>query len=156
MRFIIAAETLEEYSFDETQSPTEFCFELLTSLQLSYTKQWSIVYDVKNFRVSFRTVGHTEIKYLNFSDLDFSANARFKILPNIDLDLAGDVSDNLVDYSIDADKAVIETFMRTLIEFFITSNQLSCDADGYLLKWYDFDLHYLMDRALEISQKTVR
>ncbi len=156
MRFVIAAETLEEYSLDEIRSPTEFCFELLASLQFDYTKQWSIVYDVRNLRVSFRTVGYPEIKYLNFSDLDFSANARFRILPSIDLDAAGDVSDELVDYSMDADKAIIDTFMRTLIEFFIRSNQLSCDADGYLLKWYDFDLEYLTDRALEISQKTAR
>jgi len=157
MRFVIAAETLEEYSLGVTQSPTDFCFELLSSLQFNYTKQWSIVYDVKNFRISFRTVGHPEIKFLDFSDLDFSAKADFKILPSIDLDLAGgDIYDNLIDYSIEADEAVIETFMRTLIEFFITDNQLSCDADGYLLKWYDFDLQHLIDRALEISQKTVR
>lgn len=156
MRFVIAAVKLEEYSLDENQSPIDFGFELLSSIQYNYTKQWSIVYDLKNFRVSFRTVKYPDIKFLNFSDLDFSAEANFKILPNIDLDWKGDISDNLIDYSIEADKAVIETFMRTLIEFFITDNQLSCDADGYLLKWYDFDLQHLIDRALEISQKTVR
>ncbi len=156
MRFVIAAEKLEEYSLDENQSPIDFGFELLSSIQYNYTKQWSIVYDLKNFRVSFRTVKYPDIKFLNFFDLDFSAEANFKILPNIDLDWKGDISDNLIDYSIEADKAVIETFMRTLIEYFITDNQLSCDVDGYLLKWYDFDLQHLIDRALEISQKTVR
>jgi hypothetical protein len=129
---------------------------LLSSLQYSHTKQWSIVYDLKNFQISFRTAGHPGVKFLNFSDLDFSTEANFKILPSIDLDETGDISDNLVDYSIEADRTVIEVFMTTLIEFFISDNQLSCDPDGYLLKWYDFDLQYLIDRALEISQKTVR
>jgi len=129
---------------------------LLANLQFDYTKQWSIVYDVMNLRVSFRTVGYPEIKFLNYSDLDFSAEADYLILPSIDIDDTGDISDNLTDYSIEADKVVIATFMTTLIEYFISSNQLSCDADGYLMKWYDFDLKYLIDRGVEISQKTIR
>ena len=156
MRFVIAAQALEEYYIDETQSPTDFCFDLLSSLQYNHTKQWSVTYDLKDFRISFRTAGHSGIKFLNFSDLDFSTEADFKILPSIDLDQTGDIFDNLVDYSIEADQRVIETFMTELIEFFIANNQLTCDPDGYLLKWYDFDLQYLIDRALEISQKTMR
>lgn len=156
MRFVIAAEALEEYNLDETQSPTDFCFDPLSSLQYSHTKQWSIVYDLKDFQISFRTVGHPGIKFFNFSDMDFSTDPDFMILPSIDLDKAGDITDNLVDYSIKADKRVIETFMTELIEFFIADNQLSCDQDGYLMKWYNFDLQYIIDRALEISQKTVR
>jgi penicillin V acylase-like amidase (Ntn superfamily) len=156
MRFAIAAEALEEYNLYETQSPTEFCFELLSSLQFDQTKQWSIVYDVENFRVSFRTVSHPDIKFLNFSDLDFSPEADYRILPSIDMDGVGDVSDKLVVHSMEADKEIIETFMTSMVQFFITNNQLSCDADGYLLKYHDFNLQYLIDRAVEISQKTMR
>jgi len=156
MRFVIAAEALEEYNLDETQSPTDFCFELLSGLQFDQTKQWSIVYDTENFRVSFRTVRHPDIKFLNFSDLDFSPEADYRILPSIDMGGVGDVSDKLVVHSMEADKEIIETFMTSMVQFFITNNQLSCDADGYLLKYHDFNLQYLIDRAVEISQKTVR
>ena len=155
IRFVIAAEALGEYCTEQYEDGVDFCFEILTGMQYKSTKQWSIVYDLNNSTVHFRTVGHPATKSLSLADVDFSEESRALILPDIDLSLGGDISSRLVPYSLEADRAVTTRFMTSLVDFIVKSNHAS-GADDYLLEHHGFTLEQFIDRAVALGQKTMK
>jgi penicillin V acylase-like amidase (Ntn superfamily) len=67
------------------------------SVEPIYT-QWSIVYDIKNLKVYFRTRGNEQIRYFALSSFDFSCKTPIKIL-DMQADLSGDVTKKFIDYT---------------------------------------------------------
>ena len=107
LRFIKAAEMLKTYKPKVSPSAVDYSFDILSSIRPNgmdymlgepiYT-QWSIVYDIKNLKVYFRTRGNEQIRYFALSSFDFSCKTPIKIL-DIQADLSGDVSKKFIDYT---------------------------------------------------------
>jgi len=151
IRFIKCAEALEEFKTSSGMSPVDYCFDLLKQLQFEQTKQWSVVYDIKHRRVHFRTARGVNVRYFDLDSLELSADASPVVLENIEVDLAGDVSDQFVAFSPDADRAVIDRFLRSLVRFVAQSDDAET-MDRHMLDNYGMDVESYVDRALEITE----
>ena len=70
-RFIIAARHLEKYEHQNLDTSAENAFSILDDVsQKRYTK-WSIVYDIKNLMVSYRTGSNRGIRHVDLKRIDF-------------------------------------------------------------------------------------
>jgi len=87
-------------------------FEILAAVAQPSTR-WSIVYDLSAREVYFKTEGNQAIRRFALADFDFSCSAPVRML-DVTLAGAGDVSAAFVDYSLAANRAVIEAaFTKT-------------------------------------------
>ena len=75
----------------------DYGFKILKILERGLT-QWSIVIDMKQGRVYFRTSTGRKIKYFDMSRFDLSPDSPVKML-DINANIKGDVFDYFVDYS---------------------------------------------------------
>jgi penicillin V acylase-like amidase (Ntn superfamily) len=151
IRFVKAAEYLEEFNTSTGMSPVDHCFDVLKHLQFETTKQWSVVYDVKHRRVHFRTARGENVRYFDLDALDFSADASPVVIEDIDIDLAGDVSGKFVAFSPDADRAVIDRFLRSLVRFVAQSDDAE-KMDLHMLDNYGMDVESYVDRAYRATE----
>ena len=69
---------------------TDFAFSVLDKVsQGSFTK-WSIVYDITNKKIHFKTEANKDIKSFQFSTFDFACNKQAKMF-NMNQDIKGDI-----------------------------------------------------------------
>ncbi|MCX5905432.1 MAG: linear amide C-N hydrolase [Proteobacteria bacterium] len=59
---------------------------------------WSIVYDIPNRTIHFKTQKNDKLRYVNLASFDFSCATPVKVL-DINADLSGDVSNSFIDYT---------------------------------------------------------
>ena len=116
MRFVKCAEALKEAREIKVSEPVDFCFDLLKSMQYEQSKQWSILYDVRNMRIYFRTARGPNIRYFDFNAFDFSDNAPPLMVEDIDKNIMGDFSDHFVGFTPEADRVSIGRFLRSLVQ----------------------------------------
>jgi len=96
-RFIRAANMMAEYD-SQTEAPVDYAFKILRSVANPSDTQWSIVYDIGNLCIYFRTKGNRKVRYLFAKSFDFSSTAPVKAL-DVNDDLSGDVTDRFTDYN---------------------------------------------------------
>ena len=88
-------------------------FEILASVTQPHYTRWSIVYDLGMGEIHFRTDGNASIRRVVLTGLDFSCSAPVKML-DVTAAGAGDVTRDFVDYTLAANRALIEaTFAKT-------------------------------------------
>ena len=88
-------------------------FEILASVAQPNFTRWSVVYDLSAREVHFRTEGNQAIRRLALAGLDFSCATPVKML-DVTTGGAGDVRAALVDYTLVANRALIESsFTKT-------------------------------------------
>jgi penicillin V acylase-like amidase (Ntn superfamily) len=109
-RFITAAKRNQRCQAETTDQLVEFAFVTLAAVASART-QWRIVYDNKDMRVHFRTKANYELRYMNFSDFDFSPETPVKIL-DINADFSGDVTGQFSDYTYKANRNLISLSYR--------------------------------------------
>lgn len=74
---------------------------------------WSIVYDIGNRRVHFRTRGAREIRFLDLAGLDFRCETAVRVL-DVNAPISGDLADRLDDYSLDRNRSLVRaSFAKT-------------------------------------------
>lgn len=115
-RFIQASNRLKEADVHGPKSAIDFAFETLKKVEshdaLGPTV-WSVVYDLANLRVSFRTHDNQQMRYFDFSAFDFSCASPGKIF-DILSESAGNVSGKFIPYSQQANKKLImKTWTQT-------------------------------------------
>lgn len=97
-RFAATCKLIKEFDFDGSVKPIDYSFNVLEKVSQPGHTQWSIVYDLHNLKVSFRTKESEKIKNLNFQNLDFSCSSPVKTF-DVNSDNIGNVSQILADYS---------------------------------------------------------
>lgn len=76
--------------------------------------QCSIVYDVNNLQVYFKTFTNPEIRSINLKAIDFSCAAPAKVL-DVNTDSSGDVTGKFVDYTRQMNRNLIaNAFNKTV------------------------------------------
>lgn len=93
-RFVRAADMLKNHDPKSESSPIDYAFDILENVanpSASWGTKWSIVYDVKNLRVYFRTFTNDRIRHVDLQSFDFACQAPVKVL-DIDVDESGDVT----------------------------------------------------------------
>lgn len=117
-RFNRTIQHMGEFKYQTQDSSVKSVFHILSLVsQGDYTK-WSIVYDIKNSKIFYRTRSNPGIRYLDLNKLDFSCRTPVRIL-NINDVNKGDVTERFNLYSFDRNKNLImESFMRSYKEAF--------------------------------------
>ncbi len=131
-RFAIVVDRLQAFEPTEAAQAVGYAFATLEAVASDNTA-WSIVFDPVNLQVHFRTNKNPQIRYVDFSRLDFSCRTPVRML-DIHEDLSGDISGDLVRYShqvslnhtinfieryerVDTHPLVIEALLRGLESF---------------------------------------
>jgi choloylglycine hydrolase len=116
-RFVSVANMLKNYDPKTSKPIVDYAFDILKNVsnggidgvQVQYygiVTQWSIVYDIKNLRIYFRTFANQNIRYINLKSFDFSCKTPVKVL-DIQTDLSGNVTNNFIDYTQQVNRKLI-------------------------------------------------
>jgi choloylglycine hydrolase len=97
-RFASACSMIQQYRTTEIKKPlVDYSFEILNKVsQRNFTK-WSIVYDITNKKVFFKTDGYQQLKTFAFNTFDFSCNAK-ALSYNMNQSGGGEISKQFVGY----------------------------------------------------------
>jgi len=138
-RFIRAAKMVKSYKPGGAKSPLDYSFDILKSvswsekkelgaLKFTFETKWSIVYDVNNLRIYFRTRENQNIRIINLRSFDFSCTTPVKVL-DINAWLSGDVTKEFIDYTQQINQNLIGNAFRKTPYIFLTGINLK-------LIWY--------------------
>jgi len=98
-RFVRAASMVKNYNPTTSKEAIDYAFDILTNVA-QHSTAWSIVYDIKNLRIHFRTAENQTIRHMNVNSFDFSCKTPVRLL-DINATLSGDITNKLLDYNYD-------------------------------------------------------
>lgn len=96
-RFVKAADMIENCTASDLEDPVQYGFNIL-GRALANGTQWSIIIDVKQSMIYFKTSIGQEIKYFSWTDFDYNCSSPARIV-NINSTCSGDVFDEFGNYS---------------------------------------------------------
>lgn len=111
-RFVHAAKMLEDYRRHGTDSIVDYGLRILETLERGGT-QWSVVCDIKNRHVYFRTASARGIRSFSLDAFDFSSNTPVKVL-DINKGYTGDVSQRFIDYTPELNREFVAKGLDSL------------------------------------------
>ena len=128
-RFAKACGMVKQFNETNINMPvTDFAFSILDKVaQPGYTK-WSIIYDISNKKVHFKTAGFSSIKNFTFDAFDFACNKPPQIF-NMNQEITGDINTRF----IPADKKIQQQVLRQAIKEGISQVNISKKDEEALL-----------------------
>jgi choloylglycine hydrolase len=107
-RFTTAAKKIKDYRSQRQPSTpiVEYAYDILSLISQGKITVWSIVYDVTDSRIYFKTIRDKEIKTIHFRDVDFTCGPPVKVL-DMNRDLKGNVTGQFVDYSTGMNRKMV-------------------------------------------------
>ncbi len=123
-RFVRAAAAVKNYNSevpsdvaieDAIIEPVDYAFQTLESVAQGDATRWSIVYDIPEGRIHFRTLVGPDIKTVRLDDFDFGCESPVKVL-DIHSEAAGSVSADFVDYTTAANRKLVEATFEQYTE----------------------------------------
>lgn len=122
-RFNKAAALIDDYDTEGSQDSISYAFHVLDKVsQGSFTK-WSIVYDLKDYSIHFKTYSNQRIRSINIRSLDYSCKTPVGVI-DLDKDLFGDVTDYFIEYKREYNRELIENIFRSVSIDLITQWEL--------------------------------
>lgn len=106
---------VNNYNAETNDDPVKYGFDILRTMQRPTCEQWSIIYDVKNSRVYFRTYFASNIRYFDLSSFDFNTN-EVKVLPDILINYSGDIATYFVPYTYQLNCEIVEKSLREFLK----------------------------------------
>jgi choloylglycine hydrolase len=108
-RFSQACNMITQFKTDNNNTPViDYAFDILSEVaQGSFTK-WSIVYDITNKTIQFRTNRFRQIKKLSFSSFDFNCTSSAKAL-DMNQPANGNINSLFENFSTSINKRIVET-----------------------------------------------
>lgn len=108
-RFGGACKMIQQLNTNNTTKPlTDYAFDILGEVAQGDFTKWSIVYDITNKSIQFKTNRFKHIKTINFSAFDFNCPANAKVW---DMNQAanGAINNLFQNFSKDINKKIVET-----------------------------------------------
>jgi len=106
-RFILAANGVTGTRPENDRMLVSAAFDILEKVRdQGATTQWSIVYDIPNRRVSFRTAENPAIRYVDLGPLDFSCGTPVEIL-DVNAAGAGPLNEELRAYTRESNRELV-------------------------------------------------
>jgi penicillin V acylase-like amidase (Ntn superfamily) len=113
-RFGLAADRVVGFQSADTASAVAYAFETLERASGQATggspTQWSIVFDMQDLGVHFRTSRNPRVRWLDFAALDFSCGSPIEML-DVHAPLSGDVSGDLGRYTFKTNLEYTRNFL---------------------------------------------
>jgi hypothetical protein len=98
-----ASSALQQFSKTD---PISFAFKTLQEVAQPRQTQWSIVYDLTNRKIHFRTLDNPEIRTVRLNGFDFSCASPVRVF-DLDQPGTGDVTNSFVSYDREMNKELI-------------------------------------------------
>lgn len=112
-RFATAAGMLKSYKLDSHEAAVDHSFKVLEAVSSEKYTRWSIVYDIANERIYFRTKTNLERRYVDFAGLEFACGTPV-LIHDLDAQVAGDIAEAMEAYSYEINRELImKTFGNT-------------------------------------------
>jgi len=112
-RFIRAATMVKNYDPETTKTPIDYAFNILSNVAHASFTQWSIVYDIADLSIYFRTLENQRVRYFSLKSCDFSCATPVKVL-DVNADLSGDISAKFIDYTYQINRNLVrDAFSET-------------------------------------------
>lgn len=112
-RFVRASKFIKTYDPKISKSAVDYAFDILANVAQSEWTKWSIVYDIQNLRVYFRTFANRETRYIDLDSLDFSCTTDVKVL-DMNAEGSGNILDDFLDYTQEVNRKLIgNVFKKT-------------------------------------------
>jgi len=105
-RFSRAARGIRSYVGKPGKAAIKHAFSILKDVSQGRGTQWSIVYDLENMRVHFRTAESPALKVLNLAKCDFTTGTPCQVL-DIHTEKPGDIGARFVDYTTEINRKQI-------------------------------------------------
>lgn len=107
-RFAKACSMVQKFTEQKvTKAIVPYAFDILNNVAQPGFTQWSIVYDLKNKKIHFKTRDFQEIKSVAFAGFDFSCSATPQAL-NMNQLLKGEVNENFIAFNNDLNRKILE------------------------------------------------
>ncbi|VAX20430.1 hypothetical protein MNBD_IGNAVI01-3062 [hydrothermal vent metagenome] len=76
----IARSKIDEYKKSNDKDPVDYSFQTLAAVGSPERTQWSVVYDIKEMKIHFKSLHNKNIRTLNFYDFDYDCGNEIQIL----------------------------------------------------------------------------
>jgi choloylglycine hydrolase len=111
-RFVKACSMVKSFNSTEGKKGVDYGFDILSSVAQPGHTRWSIVYDIKNLVVYFRTDENSKIKNIDLKQSDFKCVSDVKMI-DINSNNEGNVNSQMSSYSYEANRKLIgESFSK--------------------------------------------
>lgn len=108
-RFTTACNMFKEFKNSPADYPiTDYAFNMLAEVAQGDFTKWSIVYDITNKTIQFKTNRFREIKKVSFSSFDLACTATAKVW-DMNQKAIGDVDSKFEKFSTAINKRIVET-----------------------------------------------
>ncbi|MFC1555897.1 linear amide C-N hydrolase [candidate division KSB1 bacterium] len=122
-RFVNAARMVENFKSVVTQPAVDYAFDILKTVGKERSRSsftvWSIVYDIKNLKIYFRTENNGNIRIVDFIDFDFSGESASTVY-DLSGGHKGNIAGNFIDYSTKLNRKII----RSVLDIYIRKNYI--------------------------------
>ena len=108
-RFSQACNMITQFKTDNNNTPViDYAFDILSEVAQGNFTKWSIVYDITNKTIQFKTNRFRQIKKLNFSSFDFTCTSISKAW-DMNQPANGNVNSLFENFSTSINKRIVET-----------------------------------------------
>ncbi len=107
-RLTKACSMVQRYRQDEIDKPVvDYAFDILHDVAQGDFTKWSIVYDLKNMKVYFRTADYPDIKSFTFNSFDFKCSSQAQVI-DMNQALQGDIIQSFKPFTEVINRAIVE------------------------------------------------
>jgi len=106
-RFVKSCSMINNYKREPGRTAVDYGFEILNKVRQGKHTKWSIVYDIKNLKVYYKTLDSDKIKNIDLVSLDFNCNSPVQMI-DINSSIEGNLNTHLTDYTYVANRNLIE------------------------------------------------
>ena len=107
-RFTKACSMVQQYQQTQITKPVvDYAFDILKNVSQKDFTKWSIVYDLKNKKIYFKTARYPDIKSFPLNSFDFTCTSASKIM-DMNQALNGDINNNFKPFSTQINRAIVE------------------------------------------------
>ncbi|MEM7548577.1 MAG: linear amide C-N hydrolase [Bacteroidota bacterium] len=109
-RFCETANKIEQYNEALNTDIVSYGFEILEDVSQSVTS-WSVVYDISNLQIHYRTSTHPQRKVISFDTFDFGCDEPMKLI-DVNIEQQGDISGYFEDYSVAKSRELVNEVVK--------------------------------------------
>jgi choloylglycine hydrolase len=109
-RFSRAAKMIKDYEKNDCTNVIDYGFSILSDVSQRSTA-WSVVYDITNLRIYYKTSSSPEIKEVSFNKFNFDSRSPMMLI-EINILKKGDISDLFEKYTLDKNRHLVTKVIK--------------------------------------------
>jgi len=114
-RFARISRAIRDFESDDIRPAVEYAFDVLQSVSAvkrgGHCTAWSIVYDIENMQLSFKTFENRHVRTLYLRDFDFACSSPAMAL-DMTWDLEGNVSSGFLECTLETNTELVTSVMK--------------------------------------------